>query len=378
MPAAWPASRRRRRMPRPSPGCRRCRRVGQAAADRNPIDVTLAGLQPALFRTAINALLDSPSYDALVIIVGSSALAQPDLVAGAGGRVPRRSSDKPVLAYRQPARAAHRPAAEPARRPAFAAPESCATACWRCCSCAAGATRTADAERRPRPTSALPTSARGPLNEAESKALFARFGVPVAREIVAVATAAAAEQAAAAARRPGRAQDPLARRSPQERGRRRARSNVSRRTWPAACEAMLQPAVKPASPARSRRLPGAGAGPGRRRADPGLPPRPPARPGHPARHGRRHGRAVQGHRHPAAADQPRRCRLDGGRAEDRALLDGFRGRPRGDVDALVEPSSASPAWPALGERLVEAEINPVFVLPEGQGVRAADGLVVLR
>jgi hypothetical protein len=31
----------------------------------------------------------------------------------------------------------------------------------------------------------------------------------------------------------------------------------------------------------------------------------------------------------------------------------------------------------LGARLVEAEINPVFVLPQGQGVRAADGVVVL-
>ena len=28
--------------------------------------------------------------------------------------------------------------------------------------------------------------------------------------------------------------------------------------------------------------------------------------------------------------------------------------------------------------LVEAEINPIFVLPEGQGVRAADGVVVLQ
>jgi hypothetical protein len=27
---------------------------------------------------------------------------------------------------------------------------------------------------------------------------------------------------------------------------------------------------------------------------------------------------------------------------------------------------------------VEAESNPLFVLPEGQGVRAADGVVVLR
>jgi hypothetical protein len=32
---------------------------------------------------------------------------------------------------------------------------------------------------------------------------------------------------------------------------------------------------------------------------------------------------------------------------------------------------------AFGDRLLEAEINPLFVLPRGQGVRAADGLVVL-
>ena len=31
----------------------------------------------------------------------------------------------------------------------------------------------------------------------------------------------------------------------------------------------------------------------------------------------------------------------------------------------------------LGDRLVEAEINPLFVLPAGAGVRAADGVVVL-
>ena len=96
---------------------------GQAAADRNPIDVTLAGLQPALFRTAINALLDSPSYDALVTIVGSSALAQPDLVADAVVECQARS-DKPVLAYVSP----HAPhivrLLNQRGIPAFAAPES--------------------------------------------------------------------------------------------------------------------------------------------------------------------------------------------------------------------------------------------------------------
>jgi len=60
------------------------------------------------------------------------------------------------------------------------------------------------------------------------------------------------------------------------------------------------------------------------------------------------------------------------------LLDGFRGRPKADVEALVDAIVAfsTMAW-RLGERLVEAEINPVFVLPHGQGVRAADGVAVL-
>jgi hypothetical protein len=60
------------------------------------------------------------------------------------------------------------------------------------------------------------------------------------------------------------------------------------------------------------------------------------------------------------------------------LLDGFRGRPKADVEALVDAIVAfSRMASQLGERLVEAEINPVFVLPQGQGVRAADGVVVL-
>ena len=60
------------------------------------------------------------------------------------------------------------------------------------------------------------------------------------------------------------------------------------------------------------------------------------------------------------------------------LLDGFRGRPKLDTEALVTAIVAFSEMTAqLGERLVEAEINPVFVLPAGQGVRAADGVVVL-
>jgi len=61
------------------------------------------------------------------------------------------------------------------------------------------------------------------------------------------------------------------------------------------------------------------------------------------------------------------------------LLDGFRGRPTCDVEALAETIVAFSRMVAqLGDRLVEAEINPVFVLPAGEGVKAADGLVVLN
>ena len=60
------------------------------------------------------------------------------------------------------------------------------------------------------------------------------------------------------------------------------------------------------------------------------------------------------------------------------LLDGYRGRPKADVDALVRAIVAFSQMAAhLGDRLIEAEINPLFVLAEGQGVRAADGIVVL-
>ena len=60
------------------------------------------------------------------------------------------------------------------------------------------------------------------------------------------------------------------------------------------------------------------------------------------------------------------------------LLDGYRGRPKSDVEALVKAIVAfSEMVVAFGDRLLEAEINPLFVLETGQGVKAADGIAVL-
>jgi acetyl-CoA synthetase len=60
----------------------------------------------------------------------------------------------------------------------------------------------------------------------------------------------------------------------------------------------------------------------------------------------------------------------------RALLDGFRGQPAGDVDALVDAIMAIANF-AQGhaDRLLELDVNPVLVMPVGRGVRAVDALI---
>ncbi|MGH7034546.1 MAG: acetate--CoA ligase family protein, partial [Stellaceae bacterium] len=61
------------------------------------------------------------------------------------------------------------------------------------------------------------------------------------------------------------------------------------------------------------------------------------------------------------------------------LLSGYRGAPPRDRAALIDSILAFAGMAELlGDRLLEAEINPLFVLAEGKGVRAADGLVMLR
>ena len=61
------------------------------------------------------------------------------------------------------------------------------------------------------------------------------------------------------------------------------------------------------------------------------------------------------------------------------LLQGFRGRPAADLEAL-EDTLVRVSYLAthLEGHLAELDINPLMVLPEGRGVKAVDALVVLR
>jgi succinyl-CoA synthetase beta subunit len=60
-------------------------------------------------------------------------------------------------------------------------------------------------------------------------------------------------------------------------------------------------------------------------------------------------------------------------------LQGFRGKPRGDVDALVDVLVRVGAFAVdWAEELEALDVNPLLILPEGQGVVAVDALIIGR
>jgi len=61
------------------------------------------------------------------------------------------------------------------------------------------------------------------------------------------------------------------------------------------------------------------------------------------------------------------------------LLAGVRGKPPADVDALCDAIvGVSRLAVSLGDQLLGVDINPLIVLPKGQGVVAVDALVELQ
>jgi acyl-CoA synthetase (NDP forming) len=346
-----------------------------AALDRNPIDVTLAGLQPDLLRGAIKALLASPSYDALTIIVGSSGLAMPELMAGAiQDCLPL--SDKPVIAYVSP----HAPevGAVLTRRgvPAFAVAESCTVAL-------AGMLQ-ANQWQAPAaaPLGAPPVSVddlpAGSLDEAQAKQLFARFGVPCARDLI-VTSRSEAEQAARALG--GRVVLKILSAEITHKSDvggvavNLAAEHVGERLTAMAAQVQARAGVRPQrflvqqmvtggtelilgmhrDPLGTAILLGMGGVTAELFRDTVM-------------------RLLPQHGGLSREDALEMAR----ELKTWPLLDGFRGRPKADVESLVTAIVAFSQMVAqLGDRLIEAEINPLFVLPAGQGVSAADGVVVM-
>jgi acetate---CoA ligase (ADP-forming) len=348
----------------------------QAALDRNPIDVTLAGLHPELLRGAIKALLASASYDALIIIVGSSGLAVPELMAGAiQDCLPL--SEKPIIAYVSP----HAPAVATILTtrgvPAFAAPESCTVALGGMLQAQAGIPQ--EEQSAARGEVAIDDFVAGSLDEAQAKALFARFGVPVAPEKI-VSTPAEAQAAAQALG--GRIVLKILSGEVTHKSDvggvavNLSADEVGGRLTAMAADVEAKTGVQP------RRFLVQEMVTGGTELILGM-------------HRDALGTAILLGMGGVTAElfkdtTMRLLPAAGGFTREEALamarelvtwplLDGFRGRPKADANALAAAIMAFSEMAAqLGERLIEAEINPLFVLPEGQGVRAADGVAVLR
>lgn len=67
------------------------------------------------------------------------------------------------------------------------------------------------------------------------------------------------------------------------------------------------------------------------------------------------------------------------RLRSHKLLESNRGRPALDRDSLAQAvAKVSQLAHALGDRLAELDINPVFIGPQGEGIVAADALISLR
>ena len=61
------------------------------------------------------------------------------------------------------------------------------------------------------------------------------------------------------------------------------------------------------------------------------------------------------------------------------LLQGFRGSPKADLDALADTLvKVSHMAASLEGAIAELDINPLTVLPEGQGVKALDALILTK
>jgi acyl-CoA synthetase (NDP forming) len=348
--------------------------IRDASLDRNPIDVTLGGLRPDVLRSVIEILLDSPSYDAVIVIVGSSGLGRPDLVANPVIEA-RAKSKKPLLVYVSPDAPNIIKHLNRHGVPAFGAPESCALAL-------SAMRQNGRLEARPKLASVAKPHGlvakdlgSGPLNEADSKKLFARFGIPTVQEFV-VASAHEAEQAAHTLNG-NVVLKILSREIAHKTEVGGVIVNVNPHDVARRCEEMHAAVTKATQAPLEGFLVQEMIANGTEmilgfHRDPQL------------------GPAVLLGLGGTTAELfndttlrlPPLGRPDAEEMIDElkgsALLRGFRGRAKCDVDALASTIVAfSEMVVELGDRLLEAEINPLFVLPERQGVRAGDGVVVL-
>lgn len=344
--------------------------------DRNPVDLTLAGLDPEVTYGAILALAESADYDAVIAIAGSSSVGRPHLVADPVIRA-METIDKPVIVYTSPSAPGIVKRLNSTGIPTFDSPEACAAVLAALRHMPPQFAETPESTVGKKGNTLNPLAGRkGSLNEAEAKQLFAAFGIAAVRETIVTSPA----DAPAAAQKLGDrlVVKILSRELMHKTEIGGVRLNVSPEDAAAACAEIANSAKRAkAAPPEGYLLQEQVTGAveiilGFRR-DPTL------------------GPAIligAGGTMSELYEDSEICLLPTHASEIRdaiarlkisAILAGYRGQPAADLDALVTcVQRFADMCAALGEDLVEAEINPLFVKTAGAGVAAADGVVVFR
>lgn len=347
-------------------------RIGSGAVT----DLTMAGTKRGIYRSVLDAYLSSDHCDTVLAIAGSSAQFHPQLavepIAGA------RRHGKSLLAFATPQADEALKLFEQAGVPAFRTPESCADALralarWRepqppASPEGAEVSALAAAERR------LRACGSGTCDEAQARTVFAALGIAQGDwQILADARASAVLALPAAVK-------VLSPDLPHK-------SDIGGVKLGCASEAELRGAVEDVIAAARRHAPAARiAGALVQRMEHGVV------------------EAIVGFRHdpqvgptvmvgmggmqaeiyrdvvvrPAPVPLAEAARMVDG-VRGLALLAGWRGGPSGDRDALVRAVRALSLLACVdGARVAEAEINPLLVRRNGEGVVALDALLVLE
>ncbi len=331
------------------------------------IDLTMAGTREGVYGAALTALLESDACDAVVCVVGSSAQFHPELavapIVEVGGKA-SKAAHKPISAFMVPQADASLRLLADAGIAAFRTPEACADAM-----------RAFFEWRAPVGDVAANASAEGktvtPKDEAESLAIFAGLGVPVAPHAVIADTnedhgltyplavkalsADLPHKTEAGAVRLGVGSDMELAAALDE-----IRANVARVKPDLALDRFL---VEEMVKGVGEVLVGF-------RLDPQVGPVVILSPG-----------GVLAEVYGDSAIRMAPVAMDEAQAmidevKGLAPLRGYRNLPKGDLDALAGAIVKISSLAEIENPPLDAEINPMIVCGEGQGVFAVDGLVI--
>lgn len=356
----------------------------QSVFKSNPVDLTLSGLDPVVLLGSIRALVNSKSFDALVVVVGSSGVSSPNLLSDAVSAC-LSETNKPIITYVSPYAPAAAVSLIAIGVPAYTDTESCATALASMRHAAKTAVaQTATAQVISTQTRSLPLSLtppnlpRGAMDEAQAKSLFKYYGIKHPREID-VKSAMEAEKAALTIG--GQlvlkvlSKDILHKTDVGGVAIKQTADTIGSRLQEMSAQVerisgikvtrflvqeMVSEGVEIILGMYKDNLGAAvllGMG----------------------------GVTAELVKDTTLRFIPQSGELSSAVAAEMIqdlktapLLQGYRGRPLADTDALIDAIVAfSRLVGQLGDQLVEAEINPLFVLPQDKGVLAADGVIIL-